>query len=74
MATLGDDDLSIAFTAQLKNVAFAHCAYGSLPKSRFGQMFDRIIIDFERAKGISAGSNQYEAYCKYDGLNPRIDC
>lgn len=73
MATLDDDDSSIAFTAQLQNVAFIHSASGSLPEPRFGEKFEGILIDTGAAKGSSAGSNQYKAYCEYVGQDPRID-
>lgn len=72
MATLDDDDISVAFTVHLQNTAFIHRSSGSLPEPRFGKKFESILINSEAANKSIAGSNWYKAYCEYVAQNPRI--
>lgn len=73
MATRDDDVESVGSTAQLQNVASALSTSGSLPQPRIGQKSNSILVITEAAKESSEGSYQFETYCKYAGLDLRIE-
>jgi hypothetical protein len=59
MATIEDTDGLVSFTARHLDATFSHALTAKIPHSRFGNIFQGVMIDTGCARGSSGGHAQY---------------
>lgn len=67
LGTVDENDGPAAFTAGLQGVAFFHVTAAALPKMRFADKFEGVLVDTGAARGSRARVIQYKAYYDFVG-------